>query len=127
MTSKRRILTVLRAAACGAVLAVAACASQEADQEQTSTDEVASFAAGRRLAQMECAGCHAVGAEGASRNAVAPPLRALAERYPGTLLADAFPERMKVGHPAMPEFRLSPSDVDALLSYLLSIQERQGA
>lgn len=54
-------------------------------------------------------------------------MRALAERYPGSLLADAFPERMKVGHPAMPEFRLTPEEIDALLAYLMSIQERKEA
>lgn len=127
MTSPRRSVAILCAAACGAALAAGACASQGTENDPPQADGAASIAAGRRLAQFECAGCHAVGAEGASRNAGAPPLRTLAERYPGSLLADAFPERMKVGHPAMPEFRLSASDVDALLSYLLSIQERQGA
>ncbi len=128
MSSSSRMVLVLRAAACGlAAIATCACASGQPAPALPERAGEAGVAAGRRLAQRECSGCHATATAGESRNASAPPLRALAERYPGSLLVDAFPQRMKVGHPAMPEFRLSPSDVDALLSYLLSIQERQGA
>lgn len=113
-------------ASTGLVLLVACATQGEVAQSAASADPDA-LATGRRLAEFECAACHASGARGDSRNPVAPPLRALAERYPGSLLADAFPERMKVGHPAMPAFRLTQEEVDALLSYLLSIQERQTA
>jgi len=113
--------------------ALAACAAEPAETHTASVpvamaqNDDAQIAEGRQLAERLCVTCHAVRAEGPSRNAEAPPLRTLAERYPGTLLADAFPQRMKVGHPAMPDFGLSDDQVDALLAYLLSIQERQGA
>jgi mono/diheme cytochrome c family protein len=123
------MVLILRAALCGlAAMAAGACTSeQDSLQPLKAASDEESISTGLRLAQRDCSGCHAAGATGESRNADAPPLRTLAERYPASLLAEAFPERMKVGHPAMPEFRLSPSEVDALLSYLLSIQERQGA
>lgn len=133
MSRLSQMALMLRAAACSvAAIALAGCAPGEGDARPLLAADAASIdeggiAAGHRLAQRDCSGCHATGAAGESRNAAAPPLRTLAERYPGSLLVDAFPERMKVGHPAMPEFRLSPSEVDALLSYLLSIQERRGA
>jgi mono/diheme cytochrome c family protein len=88
---------------------------------------LAQVEAGRRLAELDCARCHEIGLEGESPNHNAPPLRRLAERYPGSLLTDAFPERMKNGHPAMPEFRFTDQEIGALLAYLLSIQERKGA
>ncbi|MCG8442472.1 MAG: cytochrome c [Caulobacterales bacterium] len=81
---------------------------------------------GRQLASRHCAVCHAVSADDDSRHEEAPPMRQLAERYPGALLAEGFLQRMDVGHPAMPDFRFEPSEIDALLDYLLSIQERRG-
>jgi mono/diheme cytochrome c family protein len=106
----------------------AAAAAAEGPQERIApSEEAAQVDAGRRLAELHCAGCHAPGREGESRNPDAPPLRTLAERYPATLLAEAFPQRMAVGHPAMPEFSFDQAEIDALLAYLLAIQERQGA
>lgn len=85
------------------------------------------FATGQRIASRQCVSCHAVGPSGESPNELAPPLRALAERYPGALLPPAFRQRMAVGHPAMPDFKFDDTEIDALLEYLLALQERQGA
>jgi mono/diheme cytochrome c family protein len=113
--------------ALAAALALAACAAEAPDpQAANAAPQDTQIETGRRLAELNCASCHAVGAEGASRNPDAPPLRRLAERYPATLMADAFPQRMAVGHPAMPEFPFDTAEIDALLAYLLSIQERRG-
>jgi mono/diheme cytochrome c family protein len=110
-----------------AALALAACAAAPPDPPgANAAPTVAQIEVGRRLAERHCASCHAVRESGESRNADAPPLRRLAERYPATLLADAFPQRMAVGHPAMPEFPFDAAEIDALLAYLLSIQERRG-
>lgn len=114
-----------------AVLAAVACTPRGgppiAVRSDTAEEREAKLAAGQRIAETQCLRCHAVTATALSRNPEAPPLRELAERYPATLLADAFPQRMRVGHPAMPEFPFGDEDIDALLEYLLSIQERQGA
>lgn len=78
--------------------------------------------AGRRLAETNCARCHAIGDTGASPHAEAPPFRALATRYPVDSLAEAFAEGLSVGHDDMPEFTLSVEQSEALLAFLVSIQ-----
>lgn len=81
---------------------------------------------GEAIAQRLCTSCHAIGADGDSPLAAAPPLRTLAERYPVGALQEAFAEGILVGHPAMPEFAFNPEEIDALLAYLELIQERRG-
>lgn len=78
-------------------------------------------ARGRAIAEAKCAGCHAVGTKGSSPMAEAPPLREIPRRYPVEHLAEAFAEGIIVGHPAMPQFRFEPPEIDALLSYLQSL------
>lgn len=84
------------------------------------------IAEGRRLAEIHCARCHDIGAEGDSRHPSAPRFRMLSLNYPVTALEEAFGEGILVGHPAMPEFRLEPAQIDHLLAYIESVQERQG-
>jgi mono/diheme cytochrome c family protein len=107
-------------------LMLAACAGGAASLPGASADG-GDVEAGKQLATLYCTSCHAVGPDEPSRNPDAPPLRTLAERYPGALLVDAFPQRMRVGHPAMPDFALDDDQIAALLAYLLSIQERKEA
>jgi cytochrome c len=40
------------------------------------------------------------------------------------VLAEALAEGLSSGHPDMPEFRFEIDDVDAILAYLESIQEK---
>ena len=82
---------------------------------------------GHILVQRYCAGCHAVNPTGKSPNAAAPAFRNLNERYKIDDLGEALAEGILTGHPAMPEFRFPPEDVDAVLRYLKSIQSRQEA
>ena len=82
---------------------------------------------GRRIVELQCISCHAVRANGQSRNLRAPPLRTLAERYPVTGLEQAFAQGIMVGHPGMPDFHFNPAQIRAILAYLNSIQTRQGA
>ncbi|MBI1187039.1 MAG: c-type cytochrome [Alphaproteobacteria bacterium] len=83
-------------------------------------------AAGRAIAETRCIGCHAIGVSGESALPAAPPLRTLSERYPVSALEEAFAEGVLVGHPAMPEFRMTPDEIEALIAYLETIQERRG-
>jgi mono/diheme cytochrome c family protein len=76
---------------------------------------------GQAIATAKCARCHAIGATGKSPVALAPPFRALQQRYPVDHRAEALAEGIVVGHPMMPEFKLDPPDIDALLSYLKSL------
>ncbi|MFC3070839.1 c-type cytochrome [Phenylobacterium soli] len=82
---------------------------------------------GEQLVERYCAGCHAVRQSGASPNAAAPPFRDLHTRYQIDDLAEGLAEGLLTGHPAMPEFEFSPSDVQAIIAYLKSIQTHQDA
>ena len=83
---------------------------------------------GEKLLITNCSRCHAVGRAGQSTHPEAPPFRTLGQRYPIEVLAEALAEGLSSGHPDMPEFRFEIDDVDAILAYLESIQEKaQGA
>jgi mono/diheme cytochrome c family protein len=80
---------------------------------------------GRAYAQRHCATCHAIGRTGSSPYAPAPPFRTLHERYDVEALAEALAEGMIVGHSGarqMPQFVLSPAEIDDLLAYLKSLE-----
>lgn len=78
---------------------------------------------GKALAQEHCASCHAVTETGNSPHEDAPPFREVVTRYPVENLAEAFAEGITVGHQAMPEFVLTPEQIDDLLSYLNSLKQ----
>jgi mono/diheme cytochrome c family protein len=78
--------------------------------------------AGQRLAEANCARCHAVGRAGDSPLRIAPPFRTLHTGYPVENLAEALAEGITVGHPAMPEFRLDPDQIDNLIAYLKTLE-----
>lgn len=73
---------------------------------------------GRILAETYCGRCHATAAEGASPLDAAPPMRSFRERWPVEHLAEALAEGIMVGHEAMPEVSLTPSEIDSFLAYL---------
>ena len=79
---------------------------------------------GQVIAQNLCAGCHAIGLEGESPHADAPPFRTLSEKYPVRLLEEALAEGIAVGHEDMPEFQLEADEVEQLIQYLESIQAK---
>ena len=109
-----------------ALALAAACAQNDAAPEMAAPSETALVAEGRHIAEIYCATCHAIGAEGESRHALAPPFRTFSRDYPVTALEEAFAEGILVGHPDMPEFAFEPAQIDALLAYLQSIQASQG-
>jgi cytochrome c len=78
---------------------------------------------GRALVQKNCSRCHATGKEGVSPNPEAPPFRTLSSKYPVEDLAESLAEGIVSGHPEMPIFIFGPTDVDAIIDYLQSIQE----
>jgi mono/diheme cytochrome c family protein len=101
-----------------------------AAQAATSTDVIA----GRRIAQENCGGCHAIG-PGRSPSPAAPPFRNLYHRYrPGGLnrllqegmLADTSQEEGSIAlHPRMPSRRLDPDQVASLKAFLHSLDPRR--
>ena len=82
----------------------------------------ADIEAGRKLAELHCSRCHAVGDAGASLMEGAPPLRDLKLRYPIEDLAEALAEGIMTSHPQMPVFTFTPEQIDELLAYLGSLE-----
>jgi len=78
---------------------------------------------GKLIAETRCSTCHAIGPTGNSPHQDAKPFRQLSENYPVRNLEEALAEGIVVGHPDMPMFVLSPYEIDALITYLESIQE----
>ena len=87
-------------------------------------DKQALESRGEGLLTTNCSRCHAVGRTGDSTRPEAPPFRTLGQRYPIEVLAEALAEGLSSGHPDMPEFRFEVDDVNAILAYLNSIQEK---
>jgi Cytochrome c, mono- and diheme variants len=109
---------VLGAAFAALLSACAASAQPEGDVRPSPTVR------GQAIAEANCAVCHAIGAEGASPHVDAPPFRSLSQNYPVGALAEAFAEGILVGHSDMPEFRLEPDQIEAMIAYLESVQSQ---
>ena len=91
------------------------------------SEHTESLALGRELVQRNCSMCHAIGRDGVSPNPQAPPFRELHNRYDVEDLAEALAEGIITGHPAMPEFRFEPYELNSIIHYLKSIQTNQKA
>ncbi len=76
------------------------------------------LAEGRELAEEMCGACHAIGPDDETGNAEAPTFSDIAGRYSVWNLQEALAEGIVVGHEDMPEFTLSPEQINALLSYM---------
>lgn len=79
---------------------------------------------GRAALETRCSRCHAIGLEGASPHAEAPPFREVVTRYPPENLEESLAEGIDSGHPDMPTFILSPSEISAVVVYLKSLANR---
>jgi len=77
---------------------------------------------GRIIAAAHCAACHAISEVGDSPVVDAPALRDLGRRFPVRDLLGALAEGAMPSHPAMPPFRLSFEDGQALIAYVESLQ-----
>jgi cytochrome c len=77
---------------------------------------------GQALLATHCARCHAITTTGNSPHREAPPFRTLGQKYPVDWLAEALGEGLSTGHPDMPEFVFEPQEINAILTYLQSIQ-----
>lgn len=83
-------------------------------------------ARGRALAAEKCARCHALSLDDKSPHEKAPPFRDVVEIYPSEHLSEALAEGIVSGHPDMPVFVLSVSQVEGFLAYLNSLAEAKG-
>ena len=84
-------------------------------------------ARGLKIAQRNCAPCHAVGRTGDSANPKSPPFRTLAQRYLLNELEESMGEGMMVGHEGaeMPMFEFKPGQIEDFIAYLGSIQVKK--
>jgi len=87
-------------------------------------DEALSPAAQRGLVLVRsyCASCHSIDKVSDSPLTVAPPLRALHNRYPVEDLEEPLAEGLITGHPTMPEFRFDAGQVGDVIAYLKSLE-----
>jgi cytochrome c len=76
---------------------------------------------GQAIAEKHCARCHAIDDVSASPMGLAPPFRDLSKRYAIENLAEALAEGIVTGHPAMPRFTFEPREIDALLTFMISL------
>jgi cytochrome c len=88
----------------------AACATEDDD-----------VARGLAFVTENCSRCHAVGPEGRSPIADAPPFRAIHELYPVEFLEEALAEGIVTGHPDMPQFALDADRIADVIAYLRSL------
>ncbi len=79
---------------------------------------------GRALVEANCASCHAVGLEGDSPLAEAPPFRELHERYDVEMLSEALVEGIVTAHEGMPEFVFQPVEAAEIIAYLRSLEPK---
>jgi cytochrome c len=77
---------------------------------------------GHSLVATLCSRCHAIERTGTSPHRDAPPFRTLGQKYPIEWLSEALGEGLSTGHPDMPEFVFEPQEINAILTYLQSIQ-----
>lgn len=81
---------------------------------------------GEAIAEAACASCHAIGAEGDSPHADAPPFRTLAQVHDLATLAEDFEDGVVTVHPDMPHWQFEQIDITALVAYLESVQVPAG-
>jgi mono/diheme cytochrome c family protein len=106
-----------------AALFFGACSAVSAETKPETTETIR--ARGEQVAVQYCGACHAIGKTGESANAKAPVFRTILARQPAGAIAEDLREGLLIGHKTMPRIELQPDDVDALMTYLISIQETQ--
>ena len=89
-----------------------------------SNGDAVDIEAGRQFAASNCSRCHAIGLTGESPLSPAPPFRTFGKRWALESLEEALAEGIFTGHPAMPEFQLTPQQISNFIGYLETIQQR---
>ena len=116
--SRKQAVAVLAAAA--AALSLVFSTPAHAEQK---VDQMTVEAGGQVVAEL-CSRCHATRVGQASPHDQAPSLRQISRNYPVERLAEALAEGMMVGHPDMPVFEFDVAEIDQIIAYLNSIQDR---
>jgi len=77
---------------------------------------------GERLVQENCSRCHAVTMDDDSRHPSAIPFRNISMFYPVDALEEAFAEGIETGHPDMPVFDASITQVRDMIAYIKTLE-----
>jgi len=111
-------------AGCATPGVAAASESERSGWAGTPADlDMSQVAAGRIIAQRECASCHAIDATSVSKDLSAPPLREVLGVMDPDFLAYRLIDAMRVGHDDMPLFDFDVQSADALVAYIRSISQ----
>lgn len=86
------------------------------------TDEDAARRRGFNYAQDNCAGCHEIGYQGASKNPQAPAFGQIQKTYSRTGLERELDAVSEVGHFGMPPKPVSPTDRADLATYIKNLR-----
>ena len=78
--------------------------------------------AGHDILRTHCARCHAIGSDGDSPEAKAPPFRDVVKRYDPAALEEALAEGIVTGHEQMPVIAFEPDQVSAIVAYLQTLR-----
>jgi tetratricopeptide (TPR) repeat protein len=76
---------------------------------------------GKTLVEANCSRCHAVGLTGSSPNPKAPAFRLLQQRHPVLALREPLSRGIVAPHDEMPDFKLMPEQIDAIIAYINSL------
>lgn len=110
------LLLPLMAGACNA-------AHEDAPAPMVIKTDAQSIADGRKIAEAQCANCHALDQDAKIRPEDPPPLRYLLAQYNPDTLSGDFQNGIHVGHEMMPDFVFGPLGAEVVLAYIVSIQE----
>lgn len=80
---------------------------------------------GHALAERNCGGCHAIGAEGRSTNGNAPKFRDLSRLYTLLALREPITRGIAAPHDQMPQFAVSDEQTDMIVAYINSLSMRR--
>jgi mono/diheme cytochrome c family protein len=104
------------------ILLCAACAT-----ERRPTQLAAASLDGRGIVERSCAGCHATGPAGTSRDRRAPAFRDLARQRSDAELGADLAEISRHGHVQMPPIYVTPDEQRQILAYLRGLRDRAEA
>lgn len=77
---------------------------------------------GQKLAETNCARCHAIGNGGESPHPDAPPFRTLSQRFDVDTIDEALLTKATPAHTDMPTFDITPEQALAIAAYVASVQ-----
>jgi len=78
---------------------------------------------GKRLAEANCAGCHAIAQVDESLDPSAPPFRAMAQRRDLATLRIEMTGDLFLRHAVMPDFEPDAKQADDIVTYMESIRD----